>query len=133
MENFLGSGGVDGSRTDLPVSWNFLGAMKSGKTPGWGWEGQSRLAGKGGRFQQLLEKLDHFPGLVLLFLCTDSLRISIWEYPAPEFLWEVAQEFLAALLLAECHVGFALLPEFPDPPGAPAPHLGVFYCLWIFS
>lgn len=63
------------------------------KTPGWGWKGQSRLAGKGGRGQQPLEKQDHFPGIGAPVPVQTLLEpLSIWEYPwpAPESLWEGA-------------------------------------------
>lgn len=75
------------------VSWNFLGARRNGKTLGWGQKGQSRLAGKGGRCQQPVEKQDHFPGIgapVPVQRLPEAL--SIWEYPwpAPESLWEGA-------------------------------------------
>lgn len=66
-------------------------------------------------------------GLVLLFLCRDSyLGISVASPGIPVGRGCGARELLAALHPAEFKLGFALLPEFPDPPAAPP--LGGVYC-----
>lgn len=91
---------------------------KTGKTLGWGWKGQSRLAGKGGRCPWKSGIISQ--GLVLLFLCRGScLGISMASPGIPVGRGCVAWELLAAPHPAEFKVGFALLPEFPDPPAAP--------------
>lgn len=91
MENFLGSRGADGSRTDPPRHELELHSQdseqgKTGKTPGWGWKGLSRLSGKGGRCPWKSGIISQ--GLVLLFLCRAPVREYPW--PALEFLWEGA-------------------------------------------
>lgn len=125
MENFLGSWGADGSRTDPPRHELELHSQdseqgKTGKLQAGAGKANPDSLGKEGDANSPWKSGIISQGLVLLFLCRGSCSgISMASPGIPVGRGCVAWELLAAPHPAEFKVGFALLPEFPDPPAAP--------------